>query len=50
LLEEKDFRTQISRDQFEQLNEDLFERVKKPLETALNAAGITMDVVDQVCI
>lgn len=48
LLEEQDFRVQVSRDQFEQLNEDLYERVKAPVEQALKAAAITMDIIDQV--
>jgi hypoxia up-regulated 1 len=48
LLDEKDFRTQISRDQFEKLNEDLFARVQAPVKQALDAAGMTMDMIDQV--
>ncbi|CAG7836274.1 unnamed protein product [Allacma fusca] len=48
LLEEKDYRVQVSREQLEKLNEDLFDRVCKPVEDALNAAGLTIDVIDQV--
>jgi len=48
LLEEKDFRVQVSRDEFEQLSADLFDRVQKPVEQALNNAAITMDLIDQV--
>lgn len=47
-MDEKDFRTQISREQFEKMNEDLFDRVQGPVLRALEAAGITMDIVDQV--
>lgn len=48
LLEEKDFRIPVSRDQFEDLCEDLFLRVKIPIEMALKGAGMTMDLIDQV--
>jgi len=48
LLDEQDFRVQVTREQFENLCGDLFERVKNPIEQALNAAAITMDVIDQV--
>jgi len=48
LLDEQDFKVKVSRDQFENLCEDLFDRAKGPVEQALNSAAITMDVIDQV--
>lgn len=39
LLDEQDFRLQVTRDKFEELCADLFERVAKPIETALEIAG-----------
>ena len=47
-MEDQDFRLPVNREQFEKLNADLFERVTAPVERALDAAGITMDLVDQV--
>lgn len=42
LLEEKDFRHQVTRQKFEELCEDLFERVSKPVQTALDMSGETL--------
>ena len=39
LLEEKDFRHQVTRQKFEELCEDLFDRVANPIKTALDASG-----------
>ena len=47
-MEDQDFRLPVNREQFEKLNTDLFDRVTAPVERALDAAGITMDLVDQV--
>lgn len=44
LLDEKDFRVQITREQFEKLNEDLFNRVKGPIQQALDAAGTCFSI------
>lgn len=48
LLDEKDFRLQITREHFENLNADLFDRVQAPLKQALDAAGMAIDMIDQV--
>lgn len=48
LLDDVDFRVQVTREQFEELNADLFDRVAAPLERALSASGLTMDVITQV--
>ncbi|GJQ78832.1 hypothetical protein Trydic_g2674 [Trypoxylus dichotomus] len=48
LLDEQDFRLQVTREQLEDLCNDVFERVKNPVEQALTTAGLTMDVISQV--
>lgn len=39
LLDEKDFRLQVTREKFEELCQDLFERVANPVKTALETSG-----------
>lgn len=46
LLDEKDFKYMVTREVFENLNSDLFERVDGPVQKALDAAGLTMDVIN----
>lgn len=48
LIEDIDFKLQVSRETFENLCADLFERVTRPLEQALKASGLTLDVISQV--
>ncbi|XP_014255771.1 hypoxia up-regulated protein 1 isoform X2 [Cimex lectularius] len=48
LLDEVDFKLQVTRDEFENLCKDLFDRVQQPIETALKTSGLTMDVISQV--
>lgn len=48
LLDDKDFKFQITRDVFEELSADLFDRAAGPLHKALAAAGLTLDVINQV--
>lgn len=48
LLDDKDFRLLVTREQFETLCDDLFNRVAYPLNKALSSAGLTLDVVTQV--
>ncbi|KAK1362947.1 Heat shock 70 kDa protein 14 [Heracleum sosnowskyi] len=43
LMDEKDVRGFIRRDEFEQISIPILERVKKPLEKALSEAGLTVD-------
>lgn len=38
----------ITREEFENICSDLFERVKHPVEQALKTSGITMDAISQV--
>ena len=42
MLEDVDFRTKVTREKFEELCSDMFERVSGPVEQALEAAGMTM--------
>lgn len=48
LLDEKDFKLAVGRDLFEGLNTDLFDRAAKPLEEALKASQLTLDVIKEV--
>ncbi|CAN0878270.1 Heat shock 70 kDa protein 14 [Linum grandiflorum] len=48
LMEEKDVRGFIKRDEFEQISMPILDRVKKPLEKALQDAGLTVDDVHTV--
>ncbi|KAL8118637.1 heat shock 70 kDa protein 14-like [Apium graveolens] len=45
LMDEKDVRGFIRRDEFEQISIPILERVKKPLEKALSEAGLTVDSI-----
>ncbi|XP_026477005.1 hypoxia up-regulated protein 1-like [Ctenocephalides felis] len=47
LIDEKDYRLQITRATFEDLCKDLFERVTKPIDMALSKAGLSMDIMSQ---
>ncbi|KAL7140085.1 hypothetical protein ABFS83_09G097400 [Erythranthe nasuta] len=48
LMEEKDVRGFIKRDEFEQISSPILERVKKPLEKALAEAGLTVENIHSV--
>ncbi|WVZ00715.1 hypothetical protein V8G54_026784 [Vigna mungo] len=48
LMDEKDVRGFIKRDEFEQLSLPILERVKGPLEKALAEAGLTVDNIHMV--
>ncbi|XP_062089412.1 heat shock 70 kDa protein 14-like [Humulus lupulus] len=48
LVDEKDVRGYIKRDEFEQISIPILERVKKPLEKALADAGLTVDNIHTV--
>ncbi|XP_071440991.1 hypoxia up-regulated protein 1, partial [Hetaerina americana] len=48
LLDDVDFKLQVTRDQFQELCADLFDRVKGPVDRALESSGLTMDVINQV--
>ena len=48
LLDDKDFRIQVTRDELENMISDLSDRVGNPVYRALKTAGLSMDVVSQV--
>lgn len=48
LIDEVDFRLQVTREKLEQLCTDLFERVANPIKIALKTSGLTMDAISQV--
>ncbi|KAG5671881.1 hypothetical protein PVAND_002051 [Polypedilum vanderplanki] len=47
LLDEQDFKFMVTREKFEELCADLFDRVAAPVQKALDAAGLTIDVINQ---
>lgn len=48
LLDDQDFRASVSREDLERLCDDVFERVANPVKMALEAAGMTIEEIDQV--
>ncbi|KAL8056176.1 hypothetical protein ABFX02_04G102700 [Erythranthe guttata] len=48
LMDEKDVRAHIKRDEFEEISIPILERVKKPLEKALVEAGLTVENIHSV--
>ncbi|XP_031638481.1 hypoxia up-regulated protein 1 [Contarinia nasturtii] len=48
LLDEQDFRMQVTREKFEELCKDLFDRVISPLEQALKNSNLNLSVINQV--
>lgn len=50
LLDEQDFKYLMTREKFEELNADLFDRVASPVQKALDVAGLSMDVINQFVI
>lgn len=48
LLDEQDFKFLVKRDKFEELCADLFQRVAAPVHKAIETAGISLDVINQV--
>ncbi|XP_058226855.1 heat shock 70 kDa protein 15-like [Rhododendron vialii] len=48
LMDEKDVRSFIKREEFEQISIPILERVRKPLEKALSEAGLTVENIHSV--
>ena len=48
LLDEQDFKFKVTREKFEELCKDLFDRVAAPVQKAIQNAGISLDVISQV--
>ena len=45
---DKDFKVLITRDEFEEINSDLMDRVTKPIETALKKSGLSVESLKSV--
>ncbi|XP_067637972.1 hypoxia up-regulated protein 1 [Eurosta solidaginis] len=50
LLDDEDFKLQVTREKLEELGADLWPRVVKPLEQALASSGLPLDAISQVII
>ncbi|CAF1187477.1 unnamed protein product [Rotaria sordida] len=48
LIDEIDFKHRLTREEFENLCTDLFERIKRPVEEVFNTSGIKLDEIQQV--
>ncbi|XP_022325239.2 hypoxia up-regulated protein 1-like isoform X1 [Crassostrea virginica] len=48
LLEDIDFKAKVSREEFEEMNKDLFDRVTKPIEDALQTSQVTLPEITDV--
>ena len=48
LYQDKDFKSMVTREEFEKMCEDLFARVLQPVTDALTMANLTVDEIDQV--
>jgi len=48
LIDEKDMRIKVTREELEELCKDLFDKVALPAQRALVASGLTIDLIDQV--
>lgn len=48
LIDEQDFKMLVTREDLENLCTDVFERVGGPIERALKAASLTIDVINQI--
>ena len=45
-----DFKLQITRDEFETMCSDLFDRVKGPIDQAIKTSGLTLEVINHVSV
>ncbi|XP_071555809.1 hypoxia up-regulated protein 1 isoform X2 [Temnothorax nylanderi] len=48
LIDDIDFKLQVTREKLEEICADLFERVANPVKIALETSGLTMDVISHV--
>lgn len=48
LIDDIDFKLQVTREKLEEICADLFKRVANPVKTALETSGLTMDVIKHV--
>lgn len=48
LIDEKDMRIKVTREELEELCKDIFNKVTLPAQRALDASGLTIDLIEQV--
>ncbi|XP_026815433.1 hypoxia up-regulated protein 1 [Rhopalosiphum maidis] len=48
LIDEKDMRIKVTREELEELCKDLFDKVVHPAQRALEASGLTIELIEQV--
>ncbi|GAB1866073.1 Hypoxia up-regulated protein 1 [Camponotus japonicus] len=48
LIDDIDFRMQVTREKLEEISADLFERITNPVKIALETSALTMDVISHV--
>ncbi|XP_050433030.1 hypoxia up-regulated protein 1 [Adelges cooleyi] len=48
LIDEKDMRIKVTREELEELCKDLFDKVTIPAQRALESSGLTIDIIEQV--
>ncbi|KAL0131958.1 hypothetical protein PUN28_000019 [Cardiocondyla obscurior] len=48
LIDDIDFKLQVTREKLEEICDDLFERVANPVKIALETSGLTMDIISHV--
>lgn len=48
LIDEKDMRIKVSREELEELCKDLFDKVVLPAQRALESSGLTIELIEQV--
>lgn len=48
LLDDEDFRAKVTREEFESLGQDLFDRIEKVIKDALASSEMTMDEISEV--
>ncbi|XP_050542490.1 hypoxia up-regulated protein 1 isoform X2 [Daktulosphaira vitifoliae] len=48
LIDEKDMRIKVTREELDELCKDLFDRVTVPAQRALESSGLTIDIIEQV--
>lgn len=48
MIDEKDMRLKVTREELEELCKDLFDRAVLPAQKALEASGLTIELIEQV--
>lgn len=48
MIDEKDMRIKVTREELEELCKDLFDKVVLPAQRALESSGLTIELIEQV--